>query len=335
MIDDCRPMNKSLPEMVRSYLDNYGEIGFTKRDLNEACYAISLKDKNHISSILNNLLKSKKIQRRGRGEYVAVNTNMQLVNWEEEEGVCDEYPMYLPFGLNDLVSIAPRNVIVLEGATNAGKTAICMNVLHGSITKSTNKAMYIFSEGGPQEIKRRITLAGMDFSAWKDGRIIASARTSTQHQIIEAHNPDGLTVVDFITPPQQDYFRLGFAIDEVHESLGHGVAFCCVQKRSDQAIGRGGEAIREKPRLSMTLDLLSKEKSYILASLRVVKCKTPKDLMNNPDGMSVDFAVSHGCRLHQLTEWAYVKDADRKKDSYISKLKYRMDEKMCRSGNAW
>lgn len=246
------------------------------------------------------------------GRHYKPDTSIYFVNWGEEEKAKDEYSIVLPLGLSDLAVIAPRGVVLLEGCTNAGKTALCMDVLKHSLPSQAIPPLYLFSEGGPQEIKRRWCDSGWDFDLWRNGEIRSAPRTAYQQDTIREYNPDGLTVVDFISPLEGDYAKLGYQVDEIYAALGNGVALCCIQKASGSSIGRGGEAIREKPRLSMTLDKLHSEERYVVSRLHIAKCKVGRN-GKNPEGKSIVFGVHSGCILVPLTTWGYRTESDCKR----------------------
>lgn len=254
------------------------------------------------------------------GRHYKPDTSIAFVNWEEEEKAKAEYPIALPLGLSDLAVIAPRGVVLLEGSTNAGKTALCMDVLKNSLSLQPVAPLYLFSEGGPQEIKRRWCDSGWDFDLWRNGTIRSAPRTAYQQDVIREHNPDGLTVVDFISPLEGDYAKLGYQVDEIYSALNTGVAFCCIQKASGSSVGRGGEAIREKPRLSMTLDKLHSEERYVISRLKIAKCKVGRN-GRNPENKSIVFGVHSGCILIPLTTWNYGNDdqfCKRMMESFVS-----------------
>jgi hypothetical protein len=253
----------------------------------------------------NNTIERDKIQ---KGKYHVISVEIEEVDWDADD--LEEFPVRLPLGLDDIVSIGPRNVILVEGCTNAGKTAFCLQTLALNLN-ADYPLWYLFSEGSPGEVKSRLRNGRINLDRWKE-RVHASARSTLQHQIIKQKNPDGLTIVDFLEPLNGEYYRLGTQVSEMWESLRQGVAVVCVQKKTGCAIGRGGEAIREKPRLALTLDLLEKQPGYLICVLKIEKCKTPKVYGQNPDGKEIHFAVVGGLQLFPLSNWGYFKDEERR-----------------------
>ena len=279
------------------------------------------------------LLKTLRKDKEIRSKFHTTVETLQEVDWDEVKE--EPYPISLPLGLDDLVAIGPRTVILLEGVTNAGKTAIALDALLANMESQSEEPpqlLYLFSEGGPAEILSRVRSSGYDLATFKQ-RVRASDCPRNQAWVIQDHNPDGITVVDFLEPQGGEYFRLGQQVSEIWESLGQGVAIVCLQKKTGCTIGRGGEAIREKPRLSMTLDVLDKAEGYVLVTLKIVKCKTPRNPRSNPDGKECHLAIVEGSRLVQLSDWRYC--SEKEYEALIPQYRLQMERIFERETPRW
>ena len=305
-----RGQSSDLYISIKEWVEN-SSGSFTSQDVDREFGLTSKEEKRARNNVLYYLVNKNKIERdkNKKGKYHVVIDDVEEVNWDEDHQ--EEFPVSLPLGLDRMVSISPRNIILVEGCGNAGKTAFCINILAANL-RQDYPLWYLFSEGSPGEVKRRLSSGQVDFSLWKS-KVHAAFRSSLQHQVIKSKNPDGLTIIDFLEPMNGEYYRLGTQISEIGDSLQAGLVVVCVQKKTGAEIGRGGEAIREKPRLTLAIDLLEKGEAYIICSLKINKCKRPKVDGKNPDGKECHFAISHGFDLHLLSDWGYFKEEQRKK----------------------
>jgi len=228
--------------------------------------------------------------------YYLPNTEMEWIDLETE--IEENFPIKLPFDLDRKISIPPKSIIIVAGSFNSGKTAIILNTLKLNL-KSSFEKLFLVSEGAG-EIRGRIRSFGDPLSLWKENMMIAS-QSSDFDTAIENYNIDGLTCVDYLEPPEGQYYLLTNQIRNIYDCLGTGVAMIALQKHSQATVGRGGEGTAEKARLYMTVDYLCTCKHGIACTLALTKVKQSCD--ENMQGKEIHFKIEMGSILTPLTDW--------------------------------
>jgi len=163
---------------------------------------------------------------------------------------------------------------------------------------------------GGGEYKRRVSSFDTSLNEWQKN-IKAAVKGYDFDGAIEHHNPDGLTVIDFLEEVDGEYFKIASNIRDIYDSLGDGVAFINIQKKGNQEFGRGGEATMEKARLYMSLDLLTVKESSIICALKIVKLKEFKT--KNLQGHELHFELTKGAIITPLIDWTPSYKIDRTK----------------------
>ena len=247
----------------------------------------------------------KKDPRRANTFYVS-RSEMEWIDLEAE--IPENFPIRLPFGLEEKVSIPPKSIIIVAGSTNSGKTAIVLNTLRLNMESSFEK-LFLVSEGAG-EIRGRIKSFGDSLSKWKDNVMIAS-QSCDFDTAIENYNTDGFTCIDYLEPPEGQYYLLTDQIRSIYDALNTGVAMIALQKHSASTIGRGGEGTAEKARLYMTVDYLCNCKRGIICALRLAKVKQSRD--ENMQNREIHFKIERGSALTPLTDWMLSSRVNREK----------------------
>ncbi len=224
------------------------------------------------------------------------------------------YSINLPLGLNDMLNIPPKSIVIVAGATNSGKTALLLNMAALNLD-AEQKPLYLMSEMGKSEYRSRLDrfthiddpVRKVPFVKWTNMR--AAERSIAFHSVIMSHNPNGITFVDFLEDVGGEYFKLATHIREIYDALGDGVAVIAMQKRKDQAYGRGGEATAEKARLYLSLDILMQCNDFSVCALKIIKAKDYTG--QNPNGKEVHFKLFRGTTIEAITPWQWLTDQQR------------------------
>jgi hypothetical protein len=229
---------------------------------------------------------------------------LDFVDLEAEEE--EPLGLSLPLGLDQIVSIPPKAIIVLAGASNAGKTTFALNTLRANM--GSLPQLYLMSEMGPTEYRQRVSLFGDDLGQWKE-YVNAAPLSAGFHAAIQQYNPDGLSVVDYLEEIEGEYFKIASDIRSIYDSLGSGVALVCLQKKKGALYGRGGEATQEKARLYLSLDGLLHRPGHTICALRIGKAKSyPGD---NPNGKERHFKIIRGHQIEPVSDWMYCNEKQR------------------------
>lgn len=186
----------------------------------------------------------------------------------------------LPLGVHKLARILPKNIIVLAGEVNAGKTAYLLNA--ALLNMDEMETVYFSSEMGEEELKLRLRNFDFPMEVWKKVRFLE--RSS---DFAEKIRPNGLNIIDFLEI-HTDFFMVGDKLREIFDKLDKGVAIVALQKNKGRDEGLGGERSKEKARLYMALEP---------GKLKIVKAKNWADVTVNPNGMEIPFKLARGCNF--------------------------------------
>lgn len=295
---------------LREYIkDSSGT--FSVNDVDREFNLNSRPEKNARSRALNILIKEKRIirDRTVKGRYHILDDSLNIIDDDPSSACAGHFPIKLPLGLDGLVGIPPKSIIVVAGATNAGKTAILLNMardnLHGG-----KPILYLMSEMGRAEFLSRRNRFNLPREAWANMK--AAERSVGFNSAIWHHNREGITLVDFLEDVGGEFFKIPAAIREIYDSLGDGIAVIAIQKRAGQAYARGGEGTAEKSRLYIAVDHLLECEGFSVCSAKIIKAK---DCLENKNinGKELHFKLFRGTEIVPITKWQWVSEEDREK----------------------
>jgi flagellar hook-basal body complex protein FliE len=198
------------------------------------------------------------------------------------------YQVIWPMGIHEWVNIFPKNIAVIGGASNAGKTAFLLNVAYDNRLKQPVK--YFSSEMGPEELRLRLQLFGHRLRDWECIEFL-----DRSSNFAPAIDPDALNIIDYLEITD-NFYQIGGEIKQIFDRLRSGIAVIGIQKKAGTDYARGGEFTLEKARLYMALD-------YNVA--KIVKGKN-WGIHGNPKDIEFHFNLNKGC----MFEFFAVKDAD-------------------------
>ncbi len=304
---------------IRQYVsENTGT--FTTAELDRWLGITHSADKNVRRQACYLLLKNKEIRKDKRitGKYHILKNELNVIDLMQAEEA--PFNVNLPLGLNDLVNIPTKSIIILAGTTNAGKTAFALETAKLNIAQKY-PIYYLMSEMGPSEYKGRVLKVADDITAWNQ-RILGADVCAGFDGIITHHNPDGLTIVDFLEEIDGEYFKIASDIRGIYEALTTGVAFVCLQKHSKADVGRGGEATTEKPRLYLTMDVLHHQPRATITAIKIIKAKDFNG--DNPNGKEIHVRVRAGSVMEPISDWMYCNQKQR--EGYIKRYQHMEDK---------
>jgi len=192
-----------------------------------------------------------------------------------------------PFKLQEYVRILPKNIIVIAGAPDAGKTGFCFDFIRRNMNKYS--IVYFSSEMGELELKLR--LSNFDSLKLDDWKFESRERSSNFADVIR---PDKINIVDYLEITDNFYLVAG-EIKAIWEKLNRGIAVICLQKKRGVQfkLGRGAESSLEKARLYLAID-----NGY----LEIVKAKNWINPEKNPNGLAWSFKLVGGCKFVNIQE---------------------------------
>ena len=289
---------------------------FTTAEIDREFGLTSRADKQCRYAALSRACKKKTLRKDKRvtGKYHILT---EEIEWIDLDAVDEApFPLTLPLGLTDMVNIPHKCICVLAGTSNAGKTAFLLETLRLNLEAGYNR-LYLMSEMGPSEYKKRISLLGTDKKQWKKS-VLSASISSGFDGTIGNHNPNGLTVVDFLEEVEGEYFRIASDLRSIYDSLDTGVAFVGLQKHSKASVGRGGEGTTEKARLYLTMDMLLHQPQCTISAVKIIKAKDYD--CDNPNGKEIHVKVIRGGSFEVLSDWMYCNEKQR--EQYIQRYEH-------------
>jgi len=180
------------------------------------------------------------------GVYRLVDRNPHIMDLDAtDEKAAD---IYLPMLLHTMVELYPRNIILVSGEKDAGKTCFALNVAYANRDKFPVR--YFNSEMGSMELRRRLVKFPSSFrlAEWKKIVWMEQARQFEDHI-----DPNGLNIIDFLEVGSEA-FTVTDDIRRVFDKLDKGLLLIVMQKRSYKEYAVGGEGTLEKARLAINLE---------------------------------------------------------------------------------
>jgi hypothetical protein len=224
------------------------------------------------------------IQKDGnkRGCYRVVDTGCEEIDWLNAGDAT--FQIHWPFGIEGYVLTLPKNVIVIAGAPNAGKTAFLLNTVE--LNMKTQKVYYFTSEMGEIELKKRLSKFDLPLKQWS---FVAKERTSNFSDVIR---PDDINMIDFLEV-YDEFYKIGLYIKEIYDKLQKGIAIIAIQKNLNTDYGLGGMRGLEKARLYLAMEA---------GKIKIVKAKNWAT-ERNPNGMQLEFKLRDGCKFIKTADW--------------------------------
>ncbi len=159
------------------------------------------------------------------------------------------FDLTLPFGIHDYCFLYRKNIGIVSGSKDAGKSAILMNIARLNMKK--HRVIYWSSEMVDDEFNARLSkYNGLELSDWT---IEAYERSYDFDQVIV---PDALNLIDFLElgGDDQEYYKGVALVRRIYDKLNNGVAIIACQKNRDASLPKGGSGLLEKARIALSLD---------------------------------------------------------------------------------
>jgi hypothetical protein len=261
---------------------------FLTTDVHKELQLTTRGDKKNAIMALDRLCKEGVIDKHGdkRGCYRLRETDLAAMDIMSP----GEKPLNVlyPFLIHNLFVTLPRNIILVAGEPDSGKTAWLLNFV--KLNMDLYDIHYFNSEMGEMELRSRLSKFGQpSLQEWQ--KVHWWERSSNFADVIR---PDAVNVIDFLEVTEEHY-RIGTWISQIHNRLHKGIAVIAIQKKRGAEIGRGGDVTLEKPRLYLNLQP---------HRAKIVKCKNWRDEDVNPNGTELSFRLSRGCDFIMDTVWA-------------------------------
>ncbi len=292
-IDRCHRRERNLTAEIREFVtlqEGYIDLTFLYTTLQ----ILTKEEKNNAMVILNRLCKEGVLEKYGnkRGCYIPIR--------EIEENIIDieaannaSVPINFPLGISDLVKIMPKNIIIIAGESNAGKSAFLLNTAARNMLD--HKVFYFSSEMGGAELKERLLnyKDQVPMHLWKECTFIE--RASDFHTVIR---PDAINIIDFLEI-HDEFYKIGGYIKQIFDKLDKGVAIIAIQKNKGRDDGLGGARSIEKARLYLSMQP---------GLIKIVKAKNWVSGMINPNGMQKQYKLAKGMIFKETSNWEHTNE---------------------------
>jgi len=190
-----------------------------------------------------------------------------------------------PFEIEKWVKILPKNIIVIAGGVNAGKTAFLLNTCF--LNMGRFKINYYSSEMGALELRDRLKKFECNLKFW-DESINFRERSLNFADVTKAND---VNIIDFLEITDE-FYKIGGMIKEIYDKLKKGIAIIALQKNPNTDFGLGGMRSVEKARLYVSIDS---------NKLKIVKGKNWATELN-PNGLTREFKLLQGAKF-VLQDW--------------------------------
>ena len=220
--------------------------------------------------------------------YRLVEVDSTLIDPTSADGA--SLDLKFPLQEETYVQLYPKNIAVIAGSPDAGKTAWMLNFVGLNMMK--HEIHYFSSEMGALELRNRLQNFDHPLSAWKCKWYDRAA--NWQDAIV----PDAVNIVDYMEI-HEEHYRVGSWIKAIFDKLTTGIAVIALQKKKgEEYLAVGGNATLEKARLYISLDNKDKRNTAT-----IVKAKGWVDHDKNPNGLKREYKLAKGCLFRCSTWW--------------------------------
>jgi len=270
---------RNLSEDIREWVLSSSGV-FLSSDVVRCLHLSSREEGKNASKVLERLKDEGVIEKYGdkRGSFRVVESSCEKIDFMNvKDKVVD---LRWPFDIERWVKILPKNIIVIAGEQNAGKTAFLLNICFLNMGKF--KINYFSSEMGSMELRDRLNKFEVNLQHW-DENINFRERSSNFADVIK---PNDVNIIDFLEITDE-FYKVGGMIKEIYDKLKKGVALIALQKNKGVDLGLGGARSIEKARLYLSIEH---------GKIKIVKGKNWAT-EHNPNNMEWKFKLLQGSKF--------------------------------------
>ena len=205
-----------------------------------------------------------------------------------------------PLKLGEHFVAMPKNIIIIAGEPDAGKTAFLLNFTKRNMY--AHNIYYFSSEMGKAELKGRLLKFGAPIETWKN--VHWKERAGNFPDVIQAN---AVNIIDFLEI-HDEFYKIGGTIKEIFDKLDTGIALIALQKNTGRDEGLGGFRSMEKARLYISMEKTGRAK--------IIKCKNWRDETSNPNGKSIHYRLGGGCNFKIEDGGDWIREAELGRKDY-------------------
>mgnify|MGYP001572622047 CR=1 FL=1 len=247
-----------------------------KKAINDVLWNLSERNQNKLIKKVGNRFK-------------IVDDKLTELKWQKADPK-QIVPIILPFGIHELCVMYRKNIMIISGSKDSGKTATMLNIIRENM--ATHKITYFNSEMGEVELLNRIKkFDGISPEEWN---FECFERSYDFEDVID---PDGMNLIDFLElgGDDQEYYKVVAYIRRIYDKLNQGIAIIALQKNVGATYPRGGQGAFEKARIVLTLDSGK-------ATLSVAK-NWAEGVVENPRNRAWTYKLVGGVNIRDVLEW--------------------------------
>lgn len=279
---------RNLADEIKDWIASYKGIFLSS----EMARALQINNKDQVKElarVLNKLSEEGYIERYGKraGVFRKVERDFKAMDWLNAE--VKTLDINYPLQLHKLFVTYPKNIVVVCGVKDSGKTAFMLDFIKRNHSKFPIN--YFTNEMSSEELKMRllqhkdISITDWKFKAYEIGGAWE-----------DAIDPDAITVIDYIEI-NNNFWEIGEIIKGMHERLNKGLILLGLQKKYGALLGRGAEFSLQRPRLYVTLD-------GGIATIVSAKNRIPGG--PNVVGWTMAYEVVDGWKIRHTGEWRHI-----------------------------
>jgi hypothetical protein len=285
--------NRPIVEDVRDFIESSSGVFLSSevvRCLQESPLSSMSPDvvrgvSKNVSKILNKFCEQEFIQRDGNrnGQWRRVEKDCMDIDFMS--AVSKTIDIKYPFGIEDYVLCMPKNIIIIAGETNSGKTAFMLNVVEKNMHK--HDIHYFSSEMGDMEFRSRLQKFDTPLDRWK---FKAYERSDNFADVIK---PNDINIIDYLEI-SDNFYQVGGKIRAIFDKLENGIAIIAIQKKKGADYAHGGSFNAEKARLYISMSC---------GEVKLTKAKNWAQDNVNPNNMTKKFKLVQGCKFIDDPYW--------------------------------
>jgi hypothetical protein len=275
---------RNIMQEVRDYVNQQeSNIYLTEANTNQQFQQAS--ERAACQMALTRLCKEGVLEKVGRGHYKKVEQDCADIDLFG--GTAQPLDIKYPLGIHELIVTHPKNIIVIAGEPNAGKTAWLLNFAQMNAGHGKD-VIYFSSEMGAIELQARLKKFNLPMDEWK--KVIWKERASDFAQMIR---PNAINIIDFLEV-HDEFYKIGLFIKQIFDKLQDGIAVIALQKNKGRDEGLGGGRSIEKARLYLAMEP---------GKLKIVKAKNWRNDEINPNGLAKTYLLGGGCNFKKTSDW--------------------------------
>ena len=298
---------------VMTQIVDYLEITEGYFKIQDLYYALNaardIKKQATIRRNLTILVKGGTLERYGKrdGVYRRPDKSIKKMNFSNPGG--HNFNIKWPLDLQKICRTLQKNIIIISGEFEAGKTAFLLATAALNLNKK--QKIYLFnSDCGEEELNERLNTFDIPIWEWEEG-MEAYERSDNFQDVIRA---DAINIIDYLEVTE-DFYLVGKAIFEIWKKLNKGIAIIGLQKdekrdgkgKATNVLGRGKTFSAEKARIYLSLT-----KNYPDGGIAtIIKGKLRADKHINPTNMQCTYKLIQGCDFIQESDWHRPEQKDR------------------------